>query len=281
MKLLSRTFLLLGGTLAGALPGWSQHAHINAGAIRLEQDAPLYFVNGASFVTNSGYVVTLVPDTTGTYSNQYQGSISFTALAATSYYGGPAFGHAAPGSHLELEVVSVDGPADSRLGFWETDEYTGLTSFRFSAPVGAREGTNRVVLSETDGAPGADPYGHVHGRAFSATRPGLHTVGFRILDTSMNGTGGGPIHRPSELFFLHFQAGVTVARVAAGGDTMSLTYGTRLGWTYHVEALTNQAAGGPWRAVAGPVAGDNRLRMSVVPVDSDGVNFYRLRVTGP
>jgi MYXO-CTERM domain-containing protein len=36
--------------------------------------------------------------------------------------------------------------------------------------------------------------------------PGSYTVGFKIVDTSVNGTGGGPIHSASETFLVNFTA---------------------------------------------------------------------------
>ena len=35
---------------------------------------------------------------------------------------------------------------------------------------------------------------------------GVYTVGFRALDTSVNGPGGGPIHVPSDVLYLNFYA---------------------------------------------------------------------------
>lgn len=56
------------------------------------------------------------------------------------------------------------------------------------------------------GSAGADPYGHLHGRRFSTTEVGDYLVGFRIIDTSVNGIGGGPIHTESDLFLMTFRA---------------------------------------------------------------------------
>ena len=36
--------------------------------------------------------------------------------------------------------------------------------------------------------------------------PGDYLVGFRIIDSSVNGTGGGPIHTDSDLFLMTFRA---------------------------------------------------------------------------
>lgn len=62
-------------------------------------------------------------------------------------------------------------------------------------------------LSESDGSPESDPYGHIHGRRFTATKPGVYTAWFRAFDTSVNGANGGPIHAPSEALPIRFLAG--------------------------------------------------------------------------
>src|SRR6185436_5702012 len=70
-------------------------------------------------------------------------------------------------------------------------------------------------LSDGDGAPGSDPYGHIHGRRFSATKPGIYKIGFTAVDTSTNGPARGPIHTASAQLPVYFEAGVNVRSVAA------------------------------------------------------------------
>jgi hypothetical protein len=79
------------------------------------------------------------------------------------------------------------------------------TEITFTVPVGTTAGTNRFALSENDGTAGADPYGHIHGRMFSATVPGWYVAGFRLVDTGRNGPGGGPRHAPSDLAYFNFR----------------------------------------------------------------------------
>ena len=54
------------------------------------------------------------------------------------------------------------------------------------------------------GQPGGDPFGHLHGRRWTFTDPGTYTIGFRAIDTSVNGLGGGPIHASSEILYMNF-----------------------------------------------------------------------------
>jgi hypothetical protein len=101
-----------------ACPGalQAQHVHVNAGSVDITQDAQLYFPNGFTYNTNAGYDVHLTFTNAGSFSNLYQGAgVSFTALASTLDNGGPAFGHAAEGAFLQLQFVSMQGPADGGL----------------------------------------------------------------------------------------------------------------------------------------------------------------------
>jgi len=260
-----------------ALSAQAQHAHLNAGAYSTEQGAQLYFVNGANFVTNSGYVVSLSFTNAGVQAGLYQGGITFTALPATINTGGPAFGHAALGSFLELEMVSLEGPEDGELGFWEF----GDAAPRFTLDTGDLSGTNRFDLSEGEGLPGDDPYGHIHGRSFTASRAGLYSLGVRLLDRSRNGTGGGPIHTPSELFHLHFQAGLTIARWSRLEDRMQVSFGTHPGHSYYLERTSQLGEAASWTTVAGPVAGNDHLQTLEDGGATNAPAFYRLRRTTP
>jgi hypothetical protein len=85
-------------------------------------------------------------------------------------------------------------------------------------------GTNHIVVSETDGSPEADPCGHTHGRLYSVDKPGLYTVGFRFVDTSTNGPGGGPIQSPSDRFYLYLQADVTVTGIIVTNNALNVTF---------------------------------------------------------
>jgi hypothetical protein len=258
-----------------ALP--AQHVHVNAGATSTAPDAPLYFPNGQNFDTRVGYDVYLAFTNSGSFANLYQGAgITFTALASTPDNGGPAFGHAADGAFLQLQWVSLTGPPDGEFGVWMQDTGNPSSSaLLFTLPVGTANGTNRLALSESDGSPGADPYGHIHGRTFTVSRPGLYTLGCRLLDTSTNGAGGGPIHTPSAPYFFYFQAGLTLSSWSKNADSFGVTFGTTAGKTYHVESTTNLAAAN-WTTFAGPFAGNNYLQTATTNAAAANL-FFRLR----
>ena len=254
-------FLLLASALA---PNHSraQHVHVNAGAFSTAQGAPLYFPNGNVYDTNASYDVYLTFTNSGAFSNLYQGAgVTFTALASTPDNGGPAFGHAADGAFLQLQFASMSGPPGGVFGVWMQNAASpGGNDLLFTLPVGANSGTNLLALSESDGSPGSDPYGHIHGRTFTATKPGLYTLGCSILDTSNNGEGGGPIHAPSALYYFYFQAGLTISSWSKNDDEFAITFGTATGKNYYVESTPDLAATN-WTTFAGPITGDNYLHV--------------------
>jgi hypothetical protein len=258
----------------------SIHQHVNAGAHGSAPGAPLYFVNGDRFEAASGFVVPLEPADTGPQAGLFHGSITFTALAATPDLGGPAFDHAALGAHLELVVESVEGPVGGRFGFWEGAGEGEGTELTFEVPVGVTNGVEHLRLSENSGEPGEDPYGHVHGRVFSATLPGLYVVGLRILDTSTLGADGGPIHPPSALFRMNFQAGLTLDHIARDEAGWSVEFAASTGFTYVVEKTDVLGPTAVWNAVGDPVQGDDHLHTVTLPGESTS-GFLRLRRNAP
>jgi MYXO-CTERM domain-containing protein len=113
---------------------------------------------------------------------------------------------AALGSFLELGIVSVTGPDGGQFAFWDTGATTPTFSYASGFSVASPVSTWDLSDPATAGDPGEDPFGHLHGRRLTATVPGNYTVGFKIVDTSVNGTGGGPIHSASETFLVNFSA---------------------------------------------------------------------------
>lgn len=254
------------------------HEHLAAGAVTPEQDAALLFVNAAVFAAESGYTIRLDRSDDGTFDGQHQGEVSFVSLAATVDFGGPVPFHPALGAHLETVVESAEGPVGGAFGFWETTGDTGLPMrLTFQVPVGETNGTHRFPVSENDGSPGTDPYGHIHGRVFSATLPGLYRIGFRFVDTSANGANGQPIHTPSPRYYLNFQAGVTLASVLPVAEGFEVTFGTTSGFTYLIEAATHLDEPSAWVPVAGPEPGTDRLQTVLIPATTDTTRFFRLR----
>lgn len=278
------TSTLLSGLLAliliaagGASVARAQHAHINAGARTPEQDSPLYFVNGDLFVTNSGYLLPLQRSTTGPTSNRFRGTITFTALPSTPLNGGPAFGHAAPGAHLVAEITSVTGPEGSLFELFQENENSGAVEPVLNIVVGTPAGDpQQFPLSENEGAPGDDPFGHIHGRLFTTSLPGLHVLNLRLLDTSTQGSGGGPLHPASEPFALYLQAGITIHFVTPDDTGVRVGFGGPSSFNYVLEAADSAGPDARWTPVAGPEAGTGRLAVLRDPHPVQAHRFYRL-----
>ena len=263
------------------------HEHLAAGANSTTPGSPLIFVNAGDYATNSAYVFGLdAGDPASPYDGwYYTGDLVFVALAATPAYGGPEAQAAAIGSHIEVVLETVAGPSGANLGFWETQQDgVDSTNLTWTVPVGLTNGTNHIVVSETDGSPTADPYGHTHGRIYSVDKPGLYTVGFRFVDTSTNGPGGGPIQSPSDHFYLYLQADVTIASINIDTNGVNLTFsapsnlpdtGTAPATNYRIESTPVLGPLANWQPAADVLVGDDHLHTIVVP-QTNSAAFFRL-----
>lgn len=205
------TSLLLIAT-ALALPATLRaqtHGHLNAGIADTNRNGlpdageKLAFINGDEYNAASGFILELTQKISGRYAGTFSGNLTFTALGIDPLVGGPEPGHAAAGTHIVVQLVSVTGPAGGTFSFWDA---TGTSPFVSLAVGGTGTEALRWDLSENDGRPGEDPFGHVHGRQFSVDQAGAYVVTFQLFDTSTNGAGGTPIHAPSELFQMRFVA---------------------------------------------------------------------------
>jgi hypothetical protein len=252
--------------------------HIYAGASGTNQNDRLAFTVASLFDTNSGFKFPMVLRTNGLNAGYYRGDVlTFTALPATDLGTGQLLGRALLGSRLAVQLVAAQGPPGGEVGFWEGDGENPGNQVTFSVPVGTTDGNQSFVISESDGAPGADPYGHIHGRAFTTTLPGLYTVGFQLIDTSTNGVNGGPLHSPSPVLWIYFQAGPAIDSL---GSTES---GIRV-WFRSAPGVSNvlEAAAAPtsakWVQVAGPLRGNSALQSLSDPEEVSGARFYRLRL---
>src|SRR5688572_13328865 len=194
----------------------AQHYHLNAGATAPIPGTKLLFQNGDNFNTNSGFFVKLQKNATNGFAGEFGRSIAMTGLSADPV--APEPGHAARGAFLEVELVSVGGPAGATISFWDRNIVEGEKIF--TVPTGTSNGTNRVVLSESDGSPGSDPFGHIHGRNWSVTAPGIYTLGLRIIDTSENGLNGAPLHEASDIYYIYFQADITAEVFVKNGGVV-------------------------------------------------------------
>ena len=250
------------------------HGHLYVGATTQNQNEPLIFDNGGDFATSAGYVKTLDYTTSGTYAGYYLGNITLTVRAATAAHPpGPEANAPALGSWIFVQLVSVDGPPGGGFAFWDTS----ATNPTYSLASG-QTGTNTWRLSQNDGSPGTDPFGHIHGRRFTATKPGIYTVTFRAFDYSTNGVGGGSIHTPSDLIKIYFQAGVNIKAIQTETNVNRVTFGARAGFVWQLEASESLAPSATWNEVGNSVLGDDYFH----EVEDDQVQdwrFYRVKGT--
>lgn len=252
--------------------------HIFAGAAGTNSGDALVFTVASLFDTRSGYKLPMVLRTNGNHAGHHRGdTLTFTVLSATDLGTGQVLGRALLGSRLAVQVVEVAGPAGGAIGFWEGDGENPGNEITFSVPVGTTGGTSSFVVSENDGAPGSDPYGHIHGREFTATTAGLYTVGFRLIDVSTNGPGGGPLHSPSSVLSMYFQAGPTIETIQAATNGMRVFFRSAPGVTNVLEA-SDVAAATAWRPVSGGLRGNSALQSLTDTNPVPDVRVYRLRL---
>jgi hypothetical protein len=247
------------------------------GALDQTNAAPLCCLNAATYAPGSGAVVNLRQTNDGPCAPQYVGRLPMLVVPATAACGGPEPNHASLGSCVEFQIVSLAGPIGASLSAWEA----GASTPRFSVPVGTRGGTNRLCVSESQGQPDCDPYGFNQGRLLTVSQPGLYLLGFRLVDRCTNGSGGGPIHAPSEVHFLQFQAGLTISSMTKQGPTVTASFAGEPGRNFYLERASTLGSGASWQTVAGPVLGFDRLQSLKDAAGSAGQSFYRLRTSVP
>ncbi|MBI5388567.1 MAG: hypothetical protein HZA90_28220 [Verrucomicrobia bacterium] len=271
-----RLALVLGLALITQLDLHAQgHGHLDVGALGLDQGDMLAFINGYEFAADSGYVKTLGYTNAGRFAGYFQGNYTLTALPATAAHAGPDPAAPAPGSFIRFRMSCLEAPAEGQFGFWDS----GSTAPSESLPAG-QISTNLWALSESDGSPGTDPYGHIHGRRFTVTKVGLYRVGFQAFDTSTNGVDAGPIHSPSVWLEAAFQAGVLVS-IKPNGAQMSVGFVAPAGGTWQLEVAGSLGPGARWEPLGEPVLGNDH-RVSVTDGDAaQGSRFYRLKMIMP
>ena len=269
------------GLAGGAFQSAAQHVHLFSGAESQLQDSTLILVNRASYDTNSNGGITpeclFMSDGDPLYPSLYQSDATFVALPATLWTGGPAPNCAAKGAYIEAKMISVNGPEGGEIGFWQENEEATQTTKLFSLRTGTSNGTNRFNVSEGVTVPELDPFGHIHGRRFSANKPGLYVVGFQLLDTSTAGTNGGPIHRPSITNYFYFQAGNFINAMAKSNSAVSVRIGVRAFYNYELEANTNPATTN-WTRVDGYIGSAHSHIQNLSDTNASVTAcFYRLR----
>ena len=272
MKLFPLKSLLTCSALALAHDAFAQaHGHLYIGAVARTPGAKLVFDNEYEFAAASNYVKTLTFDTTTKYSNYFQGNITLTGRALTAANSGPEPFAASAGTDIWAGIVRVDGPSGGEFAFWEN----GATGPTIRVPCGGTN-TNQFRITSTVLSPTSDPYGHVHGRRFTATVPGIYKVSFTAWDRSTNGAGGGPIHAPSDVCGIYFQAGVNIASITRSNSIATIAYGSYTNASFVVEGTTNVFATNAWTSIGPAKLGDDFFQ-SQRDTNSTPMKFYRVR----
>ena len=270
---LLRTALACGLALSSQILRAQDHGHLNAGAVAQTNGAQSIWVNGADFVANSGYVKTLDFTNAGRYAGYYQNNITVAALPATGPFGGPVAGAASLGTLFYCRLSLLSGPDGGKFGFWETNS----TNVPFISLAPGQTASNMFRVTQTDGSPTADPFGHIHGRRLSATKAGVYKVGFQAVDVSSNGTGGGPKHLPSAVLPVWFQAGPTLPWLAKTSQVAHVTFGSITNRTSIIEYSTNLSQTN-WTAIF--TNGGTDYFQTFRDTNAAGAQrYYRMRVT--
>ena len=264
------------------------HNHMPAGATTSAPSATLRYDPAATdYTSNSGFVFSLDAGTTNdAYLGYYYTSDQvFTALAATADNGGPEPGHAAPGTFIQVKLLSVEGPAGAGFGFWETaEDGVDSTNLTWSVPVPYTNGTRLIPVSQSNGSAGSDPYGHLHGRVYSVTQPGFYKATWQFVDTSTNGPGGGPVDLPSAPFSTYYQADLTLISVTTVTNGVNVVFAAPSNQpddlstppsNYFLQSTLTLGPGALWKQVGPVIVGDDTLHVVTVP-KTNSASFFRL-----
>lgn len=174
------------------------------------------------------------------------------------------FSHEDPdGSLPRAELLTVEGPPGATFAFWEVN----ATAPTWSRPTGwtAEDGERPSFAIYEDGS----GYGHIHGRLFSATHPGIYSVRFRAVDERGAYAPSLPV---TVVFTVHATPPLTLT-VLAGEARLS--FSSRAGLTYDLQVSTDLST---WHEVRGRtfIAGTGaRIELTDLIADRPRV-FYRL-----
>jgi len=274
------------GLAGGSFNASAQHIHLVAGLTTSYEPGKtnVTLVNAASYDVNSYDGIApacfFMPDDDPVlYPGLYHSDVTFAALPATLWTGGPAPNAAALGAFIVARVVSVAGPPGGEFSLWQENEEASHTQKVFTIPAGTTNTGHYFNVSEGITFPEPDPFGHIHGRRFTATKPGLYTVGFQMLDISSSHADGTPVHNPGPTNYFYFQAGIFISDFVRTNDTVAFRFGAQFFRDYHVEYSTNLSSTN-WTMLAEIIGGNHSDIHTIIDTNAAGpARFYRLRQT--
>lgn len=232
----------------------------------------LVFENAPDYAASNLFCFGTSPGTVwdSTADGYYTGDQIFSALSATDPNG------AAPGTVIQVKLLSVTGPAGARVGFWEADAGGNYgTSQTWSVPVPSAGNTNLIRVTAAADAPDNDPYGDIQNWVLTFSLPGLYKITWQLLDTSTNGPGGTPQDQPST-FDIYYQAGVTIAGITVDANGVNLTFAaTDSRLIYNIEQSASIDPNSDWENTGSSNTGNNHVHTITVPQNGD-VGFFRI-----
>lgn len=167
------------------------------------------------------------------------------------------------GSLARVELLAVSGPAGGSFGFWEINARTPTWSRDCGWASGEGDRPSLIVYEDGTG------YGHIHGRAFTATRPGEYTVVFRAVDDA----GLRAPSQPKSITF-HVLATPPLTIAVTGGEAR-LSFISRADFTYDLQVSTDLANWATMAAHQYITGTGGTIEMSDPLADRPRV-FYRL-----
>ncbi|MFM7180212.1 MAG: hypothetical protein ACKO2G_01915 [Verrucomicrobiales bacterium] len=210
-------------------------------------------------------------------------SFALTALS-DGQFGDKSPNHAHTGTWIWVEIMAVSGPEGGIFGFWEAGQQGQGNSPTHAMIANQPTGNPAFVLSEGIDDEEEDPSGHIHGRAWSANKPGEYALTFRLIDRSTTGPNDGPWHTPSRSYTYQFKTGPAFQPVItrAPGGHVVLIWPARIGIFENYETGLpfgiNRALSpaGPWTKIGEIIAGTTDTVSFTDTSPPPGAAFYRL-----
>ena len=232
----------------------------------------LVFENAPDYVASNLFCFGTSPGTASDSSaaGYYTDAQVFSALPAADPNA------AAPGTVIQVKLLSVEGPAGAKVGFWEADAGSYGTNLTWSVPVPSAGNTNLIRVTEAPNSATNDPYGKILGRVFTFSKPGLYKVTWQLVDTSTNGPSGTPLEQPSAPFAIYYQADITIAGITIDTNGVNISFAAIDGsLIYNLDQSATLGSAANWEQTQ-LIYGDRRVHTVTIP-NNGLVDFFRIR----